>query len=93
MPAKTKRPGTTTRARAQESGLEGSRAKAPSAEPQIQAEPKPPFAKQKQSGVGLESKLDPKPRYEAPRYRPAGSSKASARSSPAETPASAAPSR
>jgi NAD(P)-dependent dehydrogenase (short-subunit alcohol dehydrogenase family) len=73
MPAKTKRSGTTTRARAQgKSGLEGSRAKAQSAEPQIQSEPKPPFPKQKQSGVGLESKLDPKPRYEAPKYKPAG---------------------
>ena len=73
MPAKTKRSGSTTRARAQvKSGLEGSRAKAQSAEPQIKSEPKPPFPKQKQSGVGLESKLDPKPRYEAPKYKAAG---------------------
>jgi len=35
-------------------------------------EPKPPFAKQHQDAPGLESKLDPKPRYEAERYRPAG---------------------
>ena len=35
-------------------------------------EPKPPFAKQHQDAPGLESKLDPKPRYEAERYKAAG---------------------
>jgi len=35
-------------------------------------EPRPPFPKQHQSGPGLESKLDPRPRYKAPAYRPAG---------------------
>ncbi|MGZ8254460.1 MAG: SDR family oxidoreductase [Burkholderiaceae bacterium] len=35
-------------------------------------EPKPPFAKQHQEAPGLESELDPKPRYEAERYKPAG---------------------
>ena len=35
-------------------------------------EPKPPFPKQHQDAPGLESKLDPRPRYEAERYRPAG---------------------
>lgn len=35
-------------------------------------EPKPPFPKQHQSGPGLESKLDPKPRYRAEAYKPAG---------------------
>lgn len=34
--------------------------------------PKPPFPKQHQEGVGLEARLDPKPRYEAPLYKPAG---------------------
>ena len=48
--------------------LAGSRAN----KPQIQSEPKPPFPKQKQSAPGLESKLEPKPRYEASRYKPAG---------------------
>jgi NAD(P)-dependent dehydrogenase (short-subunit alcohol dehydrogenase family) len=38
----------------------------------MQQEPKPPFPKQKQSGVGLESQLTPKPRYEACKYKPAG---------------------
>ena len=38
---------------------------------QMDAEPKPPFPKQHQTGAGLEERLDPKPRYEAPRYRPA----------------------
>jgi len=39
---------------------------------QMQSEPKPPFPAQKQSSVGLESRLDPLPRFEAPLYRPAG---------------------
>jgi NAD(P)-dependent dehydrogenase (short-subunit alcohol dehydrogenase family) len=54
------------------SRLEGSTARHRKAEPQISSEPKPPFPKQKQSGTGLEAKLDPKPRYEASRYKPAG---------------------
>ena len=35
-------------------------------------EPKPPFKKQRQQPPGLESALDPAPRFEAPRYKPAG---------------------
>lgn len=34
-------------------------------------EPKPPFPRQHQRGPGLESKLKPRPRYEADAYRPA----------------------
>jgi NAD(P)-dependent dehydrogenase (short-subunit alcohol dehydrogenase family) len=34
--------------------------------------PKPPFPKQHQEGVGLEAELDPKPRFEAGMYKPAG---------------------
>ena len=71
MPAKTKRSRTATHTQAK-SGLEGSRAKAEDSAPQIKTEPRPPFPKQKQSGVGLESKLDPRPRYEAAKYKPAG---------------------
>lgn len=37
----------------------------------MQAEPKPPFPAQHQQGTGRESELDPAPRYQAPRYRPA----------------------
>src|SRR5687767_13719101 len=62
MPARTKP--STTRVRAR-SGLRGSR-------PESGGEPRPSFAKQKQRAPGLESKLDPKPRYEAPKYRAAG---------------------
>ena len=36
-----------------------------------QSEPKPPFPKQHQEAPGLESKLSPRPRYEARAYRPA----------------------
>ena len=42
-----------------------------SEEPLMTSEPKSPFPPQHQSGVGLESKLDPQPRFQAPRYRPA----------------------
>jgi NAD(P)-dependent dehydrogenase (short-subunit alcohol dehydrogenase family) len=35
-------------------------------------EPEPPFPEQHQQSPGLESKLDPKPRYEAPAYKAAG---------------------
>lgn len=34
-------------------------------------EPKPPFPRQHQRGPGLESKLEPRPRYEAEAYRAA----------------------
>jgi NAD(P)-dependent dehydrogenase (short-subunit alcohol dehydrogenase family) len=40
--------------------------------PQMTEEPKLPFAKQKQKPPGLESQLDPQPRFAAPNYKPAG---------------------
>jgi NAD(P)-dependent dehydrogenase (short-subunit alcohol dehydrogenase family) len=40
--------------------------------PLADQEPKPPFPKQKQQAPGLESKLKPRPRYEADSYKPAG---------------------
>src|SRR3954467_174278 len=42
--------------------------------PQPEREPKPPFPKQHQSNpeVGLESKLNPRPNYQAPQYKAAG---------------------
>jgi NAD(P)-dependent dehydrogenase (short-subunit alcohol dehydrogenase family) len=36
------------------------------------SEPQPPFPKQKQTAPGLESELNPRPRYMAPKYKPAG---------------------
>lgn len=43
------------------------------ASPQIQHEPKPPFRKAlKQRPPGLESKIKPRPLFEAPLYKPAG---------------------
>jgi len=39
--------------------------------PQIKAEPKGPFPKQKLDKPGIEAELEPKPRYQAPRYKPA----------------------
>mgnify|MGYP001546204598 CR=1 FL=1 len=40
--------------------------------PQNKSEPVPPFAVQHQRAPGIERALDPKPRWQAPRYRPAG---------------------
>lgn len=40
--------------------------------PQVQNEPQPPFPEQHQEGVGLESELDPKPKYQALNYKAAG---------------------
>jgi NAD(P)-dependent dehydrogenase (short-subunit alcohol dehydrogenase family) len=42
------------------------------AKPQIQSEPKPPFPERKLDKPGLEAELEPRPRYNAPRYKPAG---------------------
>jgi NAD(P)-dependent dehydrogenase (short-subunit alcohol dehydrogenase family) len=42
------------------------------AKPQMQSEPKPPFPKQKLEKPGLEADMEQKPRYQAPRYKPAG---------------------
>lgn len=39
---------------------------------EIPQEPRSPMPPQHQEGVGLESKLTPRPRYEAPLYKPAG---------------------
>jgi NAD(P)-dependent dehydrogenase (short-subunit alcohol dehydrogenase family) len=41
------------------------------AKPQIESEPKPPFPARKLDKPGLEAELEPKPRYQAKRYRPA----------------------
>ena len=35
-------------------------------------QPKPPYPEQHQEKPGIESELDPKPRYQAPEYKPAG---------------------
>jgi len=40
--------------------------------PQVRSEPKLPFPAQHQRAPGLESKLDPAPRWQAPHYRAAG---------------------
>ena len=40
--------------------------------PQMQNEPRPPLGRRKQRQPGLESKLEPRPRFEAPAYAPSG---------------------
>jgi NAD(P)-dependent dehydrogenase (short-subunit alcohol dehydrogenase family) len=42
------------------------------AKPQIEAEPKPPFPDKKLPKPGIEADLEPRPRFQAPRYKPAG---------------------
>jgi NAD(P)-dependent dehydrogenase (short-subunit alcohol dehydrogenase family) len=42
------------------------------AKPQIESEPKPPFPKQKLDKPGLEADMTVRPKYQAPRYKPAG---------------------
>jgi len=42
------------------------------AEPQMRSEPRPPFPGQHQRPPGLEARLEPRPRFEARRYRAAG---------------------
>src|SRR3954447_1495996 len=41
------------------------------AKSQVQNDPKPPFPEQKLDKPGLEAELTPRPRYQAPRYKPA----------------------
>src|SRR5438270_625178 len=41
------------------------------AKPQIESEPKPPFPAKKLAKPGLEADLRPRPKYEAPKYKPA----------------------
>ena len=40
--------------------------------PQMRSEPEPRFPEQHQDAPGIEAHLEPRPRYEARRYRPAG---------------------
>src|SRR5205823_2187458 len=42
------------------------------AKPQIETEPKPPFPARKLPKPGIEADLEPRPRYQAPQYKPAG---------------------
>ncbi len=49
----------------------GRRAGRTAVRPQMQDEPALPFKEQHQEQPGLESRLEPRPRYEAPRYRAA----------------------
>ena len=64
------KPSAKQPAKSKAQGLEGSPQAAE--KPLMQSEPKPPFPEQKQEGVGLEANLEPRPRYEAARYKPAG---------------------
>lgn len=56
--------GTGTRSRAQGSGTRSPRAR-------VKAHPRTPLPAQRQEAPGLESRLRPRPRYQAPAYRPA----------------------
>ncbi|AXK35041.1 SDR family NAD(P)-dependent oxidoreductase [Streptomyces armeniacus] len=51
---------------------DGSHAADAEAPPQVETEPSPPFQKQKQQPPGLERDMEPRPRYRAENYKPAG---------------------
>ena len=51
---------------------EATREQRRSGTPQMRSEPKPRFPEQHQDAPGIEAQLEPRPRYEARRYRPAG---------------------
>lgn len=63
---------TKTRSRPSQKKSDDDFSTIPTEKPQILNEPKPPFAEQHLAGVGLESDLDPQPRYQAQNYKPAG---------------------
>lgn len=65
------RKAATTRRKPRHRARPGQNATAES-RPQLQAEPKLPFPQQHQTQPGLESRLKPRPRWEASRYRAAG---------------------
>ncbi len=65
--AKTRRQNSQAEAREQQRPKTAKVHRFPSARPPH--EPKPPFPKQQQKKPGLDSKLQPRPRYEAPEYR------------------------
>jgi NAD(P)-dependent dehydrogenase (short-subunit alcohol dehydrogenase family) len=73
MAQKGKAPVKSARTRtASSAGLQGSGAAAKAGRPQMQSEPRPPFPKQKQPSPGLEGRLEPRPRYQAQRYKACG---------------------
>jgi NAD(P)-dependent dehydrogenase (short-subunit alcohol dehydrogenase family) len=67
---------STTMARSEKQGKAGDRqggaTQVLEEEPQIQSEPKPPYPQQKLDKPGLEAEMEQKPRWRAPRYKPAG---------------------
>jgi NAD(P)-dependent dehydrogenase (short-subunit alcohol dehydrogenase family) len=73
MAQKSRDGGKAAQTRTGSSGrLEGCRAKLRTSKPQMQSEPKPPFPEQKLESPGLESQLEPRPHYEASRYKASG---------------------
>jgi NAD(P)-dependent dehydrogenase (short-subunit alcohol dehydrogenase family) len=62
----------TSRGKTRGSGRQASSSAAPQVEANQRQEPKSPMPAQHQPKPGLESKLDPLPRYEAPHYKGAG---------------------
>jgi NAD(P)-dependent dehydrogenase (short-subunit alcohol dehydrogenase family) len=72
LPAAARNPGRAE-ARAMKTSAPARRNRArPQGRPLMQSEPKGPFPEQHQDAPGLESKLTPRPRWEASRYRAAG---------------------
>lgn len=64
----TSRPGSESKSRVDERRV---RPTPEASRPQMQSEPRPPFPKQHLEKPGRESDLQPRPRFKAPRYKPA----------------------
>src|SRR4051812_36704854 len=70
---RTRQPNSRSGRRSQDSNGSARRARSRTNEPPLmQAEPKNAFPPQRQEAPGLESRLNPRPRWEAARYRAAG---------------------
>jgi NAD(P)-dependent dehydrogenase (short-subunit alcohol dehydrogenase family) len=72
MKRQTPKAAKTRRTRTPAKALRARGRPAARSQPQMQAEPRNPFPRQHQRAPGLESKLRPQPRWQAPRYRAAG---------------------
>lgn len=73
MPAKNSQPGKSKDAAQQKGRPNPAEVKSQTRRgTQVQQQPKPPFPKQHQDWPGDESRIDPKPQYEAPKYKAAG---------------------
>lgn len=63
---------TSTQSTPPQEDVSAARGSEASQRPQVKSEPRPPFPEQKQEGVGIESQIEPRPKYQGSKYKPAG---------------------